>query len=146
VDSLFVYDSIVVEKRLDTITFAKYSNNGRPFVNKLCKYDGDFYEIRELPELMGSVISMRTDTLITLSKKDTSVINPYERVYLAVWGLQYGSMNYKFTKESNIYKTVKQSLQDSTYFEIFYYNDKYQISKFINTWRNNKIVYIPHNE
>jgi hypothetical protein len=52
VDSLFVYDSIVVEKRLDTITFAKYSNNGRPFVNKLCKYNGDFYEIRELPELM----------------------------------------------------------------------------------------------
>jgi hypothetical protein len=151
VDSLFAYDSIVVNDDIfdRAITFTRYSN-GRPFTANLHMLnDNEYYEIRQIDNALMYFSNIQEDTiltLLTLSNKDTCSVFLYDRVCFAVWEYQWGSMAYEMTKEDNIYKTFKRSLQDSTYTEIFYYNDKYQISKFINTWRNNKIVYIPHNE
>ena len=138
-DSLFVYDSIIIKNQVDTIKFIKYSN-GRPFVMDLVLIDSNFYEIRQIRHIV-MIDSILMDTLITLSKKDTSIYYPHEKFTASAWDLQYGRMRYKFIKEDNIYKTVKQSMQDSTYFEILYYDDNFDIFKFTNSWRENKIVY-----
>jgi len=144
VEPLFVYDSITVNNLTDTIIFTKYSN-GRPFIATLVMRDSNFYEIRNVFDMDGD--SCFVATLMTLSKKDTSY--DFERGYIVLeaLSLQFSCMHYEFTKEGgSMYKTLKRSLQDSTYTEIFYYNDNYQISKFINTWRDNKIVYVPENK
>jgi hypothetical protein len=139
---LFLYDSIIINNYYDSIKFIKYSN-AKPISTTLYKLDNAFYEIKDvykmnihLPELY-----LRTDTLITFSKSDTSNIFQNDMFIPIATMLQYSSMNYNITKENNMYKTFKRSLNDTTYTEIFYYDKNYIVSEFINTWQNNKIVY-----
>lgn len=140
VEPLFAYDSIIVKNSKDSIAFIKYSN-GRPFITSLFKRDSDFYEIRKTQHLSLGADSLSIDTLITLSKRNISYDFERGLISLTAFGLQYGSMHYEFTKESDMYKTLKRSFQDSTYTEVFYYDNNYRILKFVNTWRDNKIVY-----
>jgi len=142
-EPLFIYDSITIKNSPDSIIFIKYSN-GRPYITRLFERKSEFYEIRKTFDFgltEDSLPSFRIDTLITLSTKDTSYNFKYGLITLTVFGLQFSSMYYDFTREGNMYKTFKRSMQDSTYTEILYYDKNYQINKFINTWRNNKIEY-----
>lgn len=49
---------------------------------------------------------------------------------------------YNIAKEGNNYKSIKQSLIDTTYKEIIFYDKDYRIYKYINTWKGEKCVYM----
>jgi hypothetical protein len=86
------------------------------------------------------------DTILTFAQKDTTFIYKSKRDDAIVLFVDLSLFDSKYTisKDGNNYKTVKQSLADSTYKEIIFYDKNYRIYKFINTWQGYECVYTVH--
>lgn len=139
----FTFDSIKVYYD-DSIVIRKYkSNNINETILKKNKIGME--EHRTINKDFFDDMYIRTDTLLILSNKDTSYTHYFitDNLYL-VSSYSYTSCIYTFTMVDEWKrKTVKQSLIDTTYSEIYYYDKNYQISSIINTWGDNTCVYKP---
>lgn len=135
---------------LDSILFI-YEDSIRMF-----RYEGDYtYEVVFLKK-NESVFELRKrfneipdesfgiDTILTFCMKDTSFIfkSAFEFIPL-VFYYTMADNKYTISKDGDMYVTIKQSLVDSTYTEKFYYDEKFRIKKFINTYQDNTCTYIP---
>ncbi|GHT70539.1 hypothetical protein FACS1894155_12880 [Bacteroidia bacterium] len=78
-----------------------------------------------------------------LPRKDTSFV--YKSAYNfipIVQSYSYADCQYNIRKVGDEYRSIKKSLIDTTYKEIFFYDKDYRIYKFINTWKDNRYVYV----
>jgi len=105
--------------------------------------DGSIYELRErFSEIPDETFGV--DTILTFGKKDTTFV--YKSAFDFIPIVFYYSLadnEYKITKEGDLFVTVKQSLSDSTYSEKYYYDENFNIKKFVNTYQDNTCIYIP---
>ncbi len=95
----------------------------------------------EIPAAAREYLGM--DTILSFYKSDTTFV--YHSAFdfiLLVFYYSYADCQYKILKEKNAYKSIKTSLIDTTYREIFYYDKDYYIYKFINTYKDNYCVYV----
>lgn len=138
-DDKFILDSLLVFHYKDSIVFMKYSNN-KYFESVFMKNQNSFSEIRGRYSDTGEYFGI--DTILTFSRKDTCFTykSAYEFVPI-VLSLSYADCNYIVKKTGENFVTIKQSLVDTTYKEIFFYDRNFDIYKFVNTWRSNEIVY-----
>jgi hypothetical protein len=136
----FVIDSINV-KYDDSITIVFYAG-GYQHERVYHKNENSLiYEIRE--RWNEEMKCFGIDTILTFSKSDTTfVYNSAYNFVPVVFLYAFADCRYTIAKEDNVYKTIKQSLVDTTYKEIFFYDKDYNIYKFVNTWKNNKCVYV----
>jgi hypothetical protein len=138
-DDRFLIDSINVEYN-DSIKIIRY-NGDYQFESIYHKIKDGIYEIRERCNEESECFG--TDTILTFYKLDTTFI--YNSAYIfipMVFFYTLADCKYDIIKEENGYKTTKQSLIDTTYKEVYYYDDSYNIHKYINTWKDNKCVYV----
>lgn len=134
-DSIFInnYDN-------DSVLISKYSN-GKPINAIFFNNNGNLCEKRYRCNDLGEFLGI--DSILTFSKKHYTFSYKSERIFIPiVWQYSFADCLYSIDKIGNEYITTKQSLVDTSYKEIFYYDEDYNIYKFINTWNNNKCVYI----
>ena len=143
----FKYDSLFIERiRKDSLVITRYLggdgfHNIIPFSNK----NGVFYEERQIPQL---IIEGETETstilIPTFSLKDTIFTYVPKDDFFPVFivDLSFDKTKYEIRKDKGGFTTFKQSLIDTTYTETYFYDDKFNIYKFINTWQDNKCVYV----
>ena len=132
-------DSIFIEKFFDN------KNLQNVFINK----NGNVYELGYYGAILldeeENIIEDNTisDTILMFSVNDTTFIwNCPSRIFPPFKRFSpYFDSKYTIEKSRNGYKTIRQSLVDSTYKEIYFYNKNYIIYKFINTYKDNKCVY-----
>lgn len=135
-DSLFVtyykFDSIIIKNYF----------NGDYYQNVFLNQEKCFFENRYVSNLPEGIF--KTDTILTFAKMDTTFVYKSRRDDFIVTfvDLSLFDCQYFIEKIGKEYVTTKQSLIDSTYKEIFFYNKDYQIYKFINTWKDSKCVYV----
>jgi hypothetical protein len=121
-------------------------------------YNGDYYQniyfwdensyaekrfITNYPEQIFEI-----DTILTFTNKDTTFLYLSNRDNFIVTLVDLSLCNSKYIimQEKKGYKMIKQSTIDTTYTETFFYDDNYNICKFINTWQGNKCVYVRKND
>lgn len=141
-DERFLIDSIFIEYN-DSIKITRYTGNYQ-FQSIYHKKENGIYEIRE--RCNEELECFGADTILTFYKSDTTFI--YDSAYdfmSTVFQYTLGNSKYNFKHTGNIYETVKQSLIDTTYTETFLYDDNFIINKFINTWQENRCVYVREN-
>lgn len=148
-DDRFPLDSVCFNYT-DSIIMYKYYPK-RHFEVYFFKSENAVYERRSVYDYNNSTISgeyVRDDYVLTLSVQDTTFIYKYTQQFLAtVWDYSYADSKYEIRKiNEGEYITTKQSLIDSTYKEIFYYNKDFQVTKFINTYKENICIYIPNKQ
>jgi hypothetical protein len=143
----FKYDSLFIERiRKDCLVIIRYLggdgyHNIIPFSNE----NDVFYEERQIPQM---IIDGETETSVifipTFLLKDTAFtyIPEDDFIYAFVPDLSYGKTKYEIRRNNDGFITFKQSLVDTTYTETFFYDDNFNIYKFINTWQDNKCVYV----
>jgi hypothetical protein len=143
----FKYDSLFAERLgEDSMVITRYLG-GDGFHNHISflKIGGIFYEERVTPQV---IIEGETETSIilipTFSLKDTTFTYVPENDFFPVFvvDLSFDKTKYEIKKDSGGFVTIKQSLIDTTYTETFFYDDKFNIYKFINTWQDNRCVYV----
>jgi len=139
-ENRLIFDSLLMSCFKDSIVFLKCSND-KCFESLFVKNENGFFEVRDRYSDIGEYLG--TDTILTFSKKDTTFTykSAYEFVPI-VLSLSYADCVYKIRRTENNYITIKQSLIDTTYREIFFYDKEYNIYKFINTWKDNQCVYV----
>lgn len=104
------------------------------------KKGDDMYEYRHTQDANRQY---KIDSILTLSLKDTMFIyNSYFDFPLYLFQFPLTSSEYKIQKKDNFYTTIRKSLIDTTYKEIYFYNEDFKIYKFINLYKNNKYVYV----
>jgi hypothetical protein len=143
----FKYDSLFIERvGRDSLIITRYLGgdgfcNSIPFLSK----NGVFYEERITPQ---EIIEGETETSIisipTFLLGDTAFTYTPEDDFFPVFvvDLSFDKTKYEIRKNNNGFITFKQSLVDTTYTETYFYDDKFNIYKFINTWQDNKCVYV----
>ena len=147
VDQKFKYDSLLVNRiRKDSMTIIRYlGGEGYHFYVMLSLKNNSFYENRQIPQL---VIKGETETYIvlipTFMQKDTIFTYIPTDDFYAVFvnDLGFGKCSYQIKSNNEGFLTIKQSLIDTTYREIYCYDRHFNIYKYINTWKENKCVYI----
>jgi hypothetical protein len=151
VDDKFMYDSMFVSVyNADSIIISRYlGSEGFSLKSKFIKENGNFYELRLGPQIVeeGKENDTYITHIITFSLKDTVFEycpkDDYTSIF--VFNLGYDRCKYEIKKQNdNEYITIKQSLIDTTYREIYFYDRNYILTKYINTWRENKCVYLKH--
>jgi hypothetical protein len=146
VNKPFFRDSLVITYyKKDSILIKNYFN-GNYYQNIYFNRDNNFFEKRYVSNPPAQIFEV--DTILTFAKKDTSLIYKSRRDDFVVTLIDLSLIDgqYIIQEDSNNYKTIKQSLIDTTYKEIFFYDKNYNIYKFVNTWKNNKCVYYIHYE
>jgi hypothetical protein len=146
-DIEFKYDSLVVERiSKDSMTITRYlGGEGYYYHSNFSLKNDVFYENRIVPQL---IIEGETETKVifipTFSLKDTIFNYTPEDDFTSVFvmDLSFDKCIYQIEKKNNKVLTIKKSLVDTTYKEIFFYDKDYNIYKYINTWQNNKCVYV----
>ena len=136
-----IRDSIVIQYyNNDSILLLKYSNGD--YKRSHFFYMNDvFLERRRRTTEVGEFLGI--DSILTFSKKDTIFEYKSARRFIPiVQDYGYADGIYTIQHEGNEYKTIKQSVIDTTYKEIFFYDKDYNIYKYVNTWKGNKCVYI----
>jgi len=141
IEKSLIRDSILIKTYFnDSILISKYSN-GKPTETMFFNNNDSFWEKRYRSNDFGEILGF--DSILTFSKRDTVFLYKSAREFIPiVQDYSFADCQYSIRKIGNEYKTTKQSLIDSTYKEIFFYNKDYKIYKFINTWKNNKCVYV----
>jgi hypothetical protein len=147
IDIEFKYDSLFVERiSKDSITITRYLGGEEYYYHSNFSFKNDvFYENRIVPQL---IIEGETETKVifipTLSLKDTIFNYTPEDDFTSVFvmDLSFDKCIYQIEKKNSKVLTIKKSLVDTTYKEIFFYDKDYNIYKFVNTWKNNKCVYV----
>lgn len=136
-----LFDSIFIKNYYnDSILISRYSN-AKPIEAIFFNDNGSFWEKRYRCNDLGEFLGI--DSILTFSKKDATFFYKSERVFIPIiWQYSFADCLYSISKVGNEYITTKQSLVDTSYKEIFYYDKDYNIYKFINIWKNNKCVYI----
>jgi hypothetical protein len=138
-DDRFLIDSICIEYR-DSMSITRYTGDYQ-FKSQYYKKADGIYEVRERWKEGFEYLGI--DTILTFCKSDTTFIynSAYDFISI-VFQYTLADAKYSILKENDTYKTIKQSLIDTTYTETFFYVDKFNIYKFINTWQDNKCVYV----
>jgi len=136
-----IRDSIVIHYySTDSILLLKYSN-GDYKQSVYFKMGNAFFERRISVSEIGEFV--RIDSVLTFSKSDTVFGYKSARKFIpTVLDLSYADCIYTIKHESNGYMSIKQSVIDTTYKEIYFYDMNYNIFKYINTWKDNKCVYV----
>ena len=138
----FFRDSITITYYgKDSILIKNYDNR-YILENLYLNFNNVFYEKRWVynPIIDYSGI----DTILTFTQKDTTFIYKSKRDDFIVTFVDITFFDSKYTivKDGNDYKTIKQSLADSTYTEIIFYDKDYHIYKFISTYRDDTCVFV----
>ena len=137
-DDRFLIDRIYIEYS-DSMSITRYTGDYQ-FKSQYYKKADGIYEVRERWKEGFEYLGI--DTILTFCKFDTTFIynSAYDFIPI-VFQYTLADAKYNIVKESGTYKTVKQSLIDTTYTETYFYDDNFNIYKFINTWQDNKCVY-----
>lgn len=141
-----IRDSIIIHYYSnDSILLLKYSNGDYKQI-LFFNLDDVFFERRRRVTEIGEFIGI--DSILTFSKKDTVFEYKSARRFIPlVQDYSYANCIYTIKQAGNKYMTIKQStlqqsILDTTYKEIFFYDKNYNIYKFINTWKDNECVYV----
>jgi hypothetical protein len=136
-----IIDSLIFNKHNKDSIFMEKCSNGKCFQFTFLLSNGEFYERRYSFNDVGDFFGI--DSILTFSKRDTSFIYKSEYEFIPiVQSYSYADCKYTIRKTGNDFVTEKQSLIDTTYKEIFFYDKDYHIYKFINTWKDNTCVYV----
>ena len=140
-DSRFVFDSITFVYSRDTIWKYRYWPR-RFFENPTIKIDDKFCEVINIRSYIDNTIT-RKDTMMMFTLRDTSYVYKIKNKSIAtVLDLAYADCIFYFKKdESGNRMTLKQSLIESTYKEIYYYDENYRVFKYVNTYKGNVCIY-----
>jgi hypothetical protein len=140
-ETSLIRDSIVIQYYSnDSILFLKYSN-GDYKRSRYFNMNNVFFERRISVTEVGEFVGI--DSILTFSKKDTVFEYKSARRFIPiVQDYSFADCIYSIKHKGDEYKTIKQSLVDSTYKEIFFYDKNYHIYKYVNTWKDNKCVYV----
>ena len=138
-DDRFLIDSINIEYSDSLRMF--FSTGDYKHLKVFHKGKNGIYEIRK--RFNEEIECFGTDTILTFYKSDTIFLyhSAFNFVPI-VFYYGFADCKYELLKENDTYKTIKQSLIDTTYKEIFFYDKDYKIYKFINTWKDNECVYV----
>ncbi|MDR3046361.1 MAG: hypothetical protein LBU51_01950 [Bacteroidales bacterium] len=138
-DDRFLIDSINVIYD-DSLKIIRHTGDYQ-FESRFHQDENGIYEIRE--RCNEELDCFGTDTILTFYKSDTTFIyhSAYKFIPL-VFFYTLADCKYEIISIDNNYKTIKQSIIDTTYKEIFFYDKNYHIYKYVNTWKDNKCVYI----
>ena len=147
VDTSFRYDSLFIDRvNKDSLVIMRYlGGEGYHYYSQFSLKNRVFYENRIEPFV---IIEGETETyavlIPTFSVKDTifRYIVDDDFTPFFVPDLGFDKCNYEIKKANNELVTIKQSLVDTTYKEIYYYDQNFNIYKYINTWKDNKCVYV----
>ena len=143
----FKYDSLFIERiGKDSLIVTRYLG-GDGFYNSISfsNKNGTFYEERVTPhEIIEGETEISIVLIPTFSLKDTTFTYIPEDDFFSAFvvDLSFDKTKYKIRKDKGGFTTLKQSLVDTTYTETYFYDDKFNIYKFINTWQDNKCVYV----
>ena len=148
IDVKFKYDSLFINRiEKDSITITRYlGGKGYYFYSSFSLKNHSFYENRNSPQLISIEDETKTSIVLipTFMQKDTIFtyipVGDFFAVFVNDLGL--GKCKYQIETNNSKFLTIKQSLIDTTYKEIFFYDKDYNIYKFINTWKDNRCVYV----
>ena len=140
-EETLIRDSIVIQYYAnDSILLLKYSN-GNYKRSHFFNINDVFLERRMRTTEVGEFLGI--DSILSFSKIDTIFEYKSARRFIpTVQDYSYADCIYKIQHEGNEYMTIKQSVIDTTYKEVFFYDKDYNIYKFVNTWKDNKCVYV----
>lgn len=144
-------ESTIIDERfnLDSIGFQYSKDSIILYIRQLelpfFKKHGNIYELREAYRDM--IDYERTDSILTFSTKDTTFTygSVIDGDFIPnAFDYSLADCKYEIKKiGNNSYVTTKQSLVDTTFKEIYYYDKEYQITKFVNTYKGNICIYTP---
>jgi len=146
-DQRFVLDSIIIIKTKTTMSMRQYRGRGAYLEIEFIKTNNNFSELRERFRgliQVGKPIDkpVHVDTLPIFSINDTFFIYKSKRdFYHSIIDLSLGDAQYKVVKQGDTYVSSRQSMIDSLYNEYYYYNKKFDITKYIVKYRKNLYVY-----
>ena len=127
---------------MDSLLFITYSE-GKP-----CRKSTYFYSNNRLFEKRWTLIPeftgfIKLDTILTFSKVDTSFLYKSGMSFIPTF-LDYEKADciYITRKIGNEYLLIKQSTVETSFKEMFFYDENYNISKYIHSWKNNRYVYV----
>jgi hypothetical protein len=142
----FKFDSLLIERmNSDSMIIYRYlEKNDNYWYSTFSLIENIFYEHRVVPHL---IIEGETETSIilipTFLQRDTTFYYlPEDDFFPVSANMSFDKCRYQIKKNNNEFIFIKQSLTDSTYKEIFFYDKNYNINKFINTWQDNECVYV----
>lgn len=134
----FILDSIIIIYG-DSIYLRKY-NNGDYLMKIFYIHDNSIYERRLSCNDSGE--DCKYDSILTFDQQDTIFeYKSLRELYLTTIDMSYGSSFYKITNIDNMCITEIQSMYDSTYKEIYYYDKNYNVIKIKNLFKDNICVY-----
>ena len=139
-DTFTLYNSVVIYCKDSFVFQRKFEKNSFVLQNNFFKYKGCIYQLREKGSYTNENLGF--DSILTFALKDTSFI--YKSTYKPDFYGPYlflKDCRFDIRKYGNEYITIKTSTIDTTYKEIFFYNSKFHIRKFIYQYRKNEIVY-----
>lgn len=122
----------------DSIVISKVFNYKKKFTNTFFIENGAVYDYRYTDHLYKDQLNR----LLLFSMTDT-VYSWENRIWERdfIIGLDRASTNVIIKKIApNLFTTTLQSLTDSTYKEVYFYNNEFQILKFEYYYKNSKIV------
>ncbi|MCD7972130.1 MAG: hypothetical protein LUG18_05600 [Candidatus Azobacteroides sp.] len=135
----FAFDRMEIVKEDSTWIYSFYED-GFYFLNVFFEKDHALYEKRERGWKADEVLGI--DSILIFSLRDTVFI--YDSAVdlpVVVPSLSIADCKYRIFKQDNYHVTVKQSLIDTTYQEMFFYDEDFNIFKFINTFQENICIY-----
>jgi hypothetical protein len=143
----FKYDSLFVNRiGKDSMTITCYlGGKGYYFYTSFSLKNHSFYENRQIPQLIIENETKISIVLIpTFMQRDTIFAYIPKDDFFSVFinDLSFDKCKYQIKKNNDKFITIKQSLTDTTYREIYYYDQYFNIYKYINTWKDNKCVYV----
>ena len=137
----FAMDKITITYK-DSIYLKRFYNP--IFESTLFKVENNVFEARQIRNWNYDLLGI--DSILTLSLKDTTFI--YHSTFdfpVLVPQLSLADCKYIIQKNGHHNMTIKQSLLDTTFTEIFYYDNDFNIYKYVNTYKENKCIYIKNN-
>lgn len=140
IDSQMLLDRVSLVYFKDSIIARKYFPDSFYFEVPLIRLGCNFYEIRRKSNDYGTFLGK--DFILTLSFNDTTFIyNSAQEIALTASDYSYADCKYCIKKDKDAYVSVKRSTIDTTFSEQFFYDNRFCISMYIVTFKNNKLVY-----
>lgn len=138
-DTRFLMDKIEIIYG-DTI-FIKKTKKDHLFRSTFFRNGTEIFELRHRGWDASRISGM--DSILTFSPVDTTFY--YKSAFLnpppTVESLSLSDCKYQIKKEDTHYVTIKQSLVDTTYKELFFYDENLYIYKYVNTYKGNTCIY-----
>ena len=137
-------DSIIIRPyNGDTIVLLQYNINGIFGVNHFFEQNDVLFEIKPIftvTEIPGKIIGH--DNIMTFARKDTTFIHrPKIRFFPGGMGHFDAECYYTIKQLKEGYVTIKQSAIDKTFRELYFYDNDYNVYKYILTLHYNMFVY-----